>query len=181
MHTNDNLNGGVIFRTTRMICRRWLPSDRDAIFEVYSDPDVVRWVGDGSPISGDEVDAWLGVTAANYERRGYGMFALQEQEGGEVVGFIGLVHPAGQLDAEIKYAFRKSHWGRGLASEIVPALVAYAEESLRLSMVTATVAPENLASQRILMKAGFSFIEERDDEDDASEFYYVRRSEVLPE
>ena len=116
------------------------------------------------------------VTASNYRDRGYGMFALEERNSGDVVGFIGLVHPGGQIHAEIKYAFRKSHWGRGLASEVVKALVEYAGETLQLSMLVATVAPENLASQRVLLKVGFSFVEQRNDEHGDAEFYYEWRA-----
>jgi hypothetical protein len=45
------------------------------------------------------------------------MFALVERETGAVVGFCGLVHPQQQVEAELKYAFLRSAWGRGLATE----------------------------------------------------------------
>ena len=53
------------------------------------------------------------VTAENYDHRGYGMFALVERETGAVVGFCGLVHPGGQTEAEIKYAFLRTALGPG--------------------------------------------------------------------
>ena len=172
MNFHEFLDGAALFDSERLICRRWLPSDIDPIFEVYSDPKVARWIDDGTPITREESLAWLDVTSANYAKRGYGMFALQDKESGDVAGFVGLVHPDGQIDAEIKYALRQSHWGRGLASEVVKATASYGAGALGLTKIIATVAPQNKASQRVLEKAGFAFVEERFDDGEASEFYY---------
>ncbi len=173
MNFIDFLDGATVFESERLICRRWLASDFDTIFQVYSDLEVARWIEDGSPITEEESRAWLDVTARNYSKRGYGMFALQDKDSGDVAGFVGLVHPAGQIDAEIKYAFYQTHWGRGLASEVVRATVAYGAATHGLTKIVATVAPENKASQRVLEKAGFVFVEERIYDEDTPEFYYA--------
>lgn len=161
----DQLTGELLFETPRLLCRRWRTGDVDVLFDVYSDPEGARWVGDGSPIARDECEAWLGVTNRNYAERGYGMYALDDRASGQTLGFCGLVHPGGQAEAEVKYALLRSHWGRGLASEVVPAIVAYGARGHALTRVIATVAPENLASQRVLRKAGFTFLAEKVDED----------------
>lgn len=85
----------------------------------------MRWVGDGQPITWQACRNWLLVTQANYNWVGYGMFTLVARESGAVAGFAGLVHPDGQAAAEVKYAFLRSFWGQGLASETVPLLLAY--------------------------------------------------------
>lgn len=160
----DTLTGTVIYKTERMICRRWQPSDVDAIFAVYSDPEGSLWVGDGTPITRKQCDDWLEVTAANYRVRGYGMFALDDCMTGTIIGFCGLVHPDGQPEVELKYAFLRTHWGQGLASEAIPPMIDFAVNSLKLKSIIATVAPENAVSQRVLLKSGFYFVEEKDDE-----------------
>ena len=155
----------MLFETPRLRCRRWTPDDLDALVAVYSDPEAMRWVGDGSPISVNKCREWLAVTAQNYEVRGYGMFALESKESRQVVGFCGLVHPGGQSEPEAKYAFLRSQWGTGLASEAIPALLAYGRSTHGLTEIIATVAPDNVASQRVLRKAGFSLLRERRNED----------------
>ncbi|MEM6484886.1 MAG: GNAT family N-acetyltransferase [Pseudomonadota bacterium] len=167
-----SLDGAIQFETEQLVCRRWLPSDQKAVYDVYSDASVARWIGDGSLITEEESRSWLAVTSSNYLKRGYGMFALEDKLDRTVAGFVGLVHPGGQLEAEIKYAFRRSHWGKGLASEVVRATVAYGAATHGLTKIVATVAPENGASQRVLEKAGFAFVKERVDEHGAREFYY---------
>lgn len=151
----------LIFTTRRLIGRHLQASDVDALVEVYSDADAMRWVGDGEPLTREQCVEWVAVSERNYRARGYGMSALVERESNEIVGFCGLVHPAGQVDAELKYAFKRSHWGWGLATEAAAAMLAYAQESLGLRYAIATTAPENLASQRVLSKAGMQSAPQR--------------------
>jgi RimJ/RimL family protein N-acetyltransferase len=144
----------VAFETDRLLVRRWTADDLGKLLLVYGDADTMRWVGDGQPMSEAQGLQWLKVTANNYRTRGYGMFAVMLRGSRSVIGFCGLVHPGGQAEAEIKYAFAKEHWGMGFATEVVVALLAFAAGTHRLREVIATVAPENLASQRVLAKAG---------------------------
>jgi RimJ/RimL family protein N-acetyltransferase len=167
-----NLDGRPVFETERLRCRRWLPSDVDTLFTVYSDEEGARWVDDGLPISRDECEQWLRVTDVNYSGHGYGMFALECLRSGDCIGFIGLVHPGGQVDAEIKYAFLRSHWDRGLASEAALAMLEYGAQILGLTRIIATVAPENLASQKVLQKGGMVLVDTREDEDGTPTQYY---------
>jgi len=144
----------VVFQTARLFARCIKATDTCALHAVYGDADAMRWVGDGQPITRTECDRWIEVTLNNYRTRGYGMFVLLDRGSGDVVGFCGLVHPDGQAEAEIKYALHRSFWGQGLATEAAAALIAYAADTLGIDYVIATVAPENRASRRVLMKAG---------------------------
>lgn len=150
-----------VFESDRLLCRHLLLEDLPALYEVYSDPLAMRWVGDGLPITEAQCEEWYEVTQSNYSKYGYGMCALVERSTGKVVGFCGLVHPSGLAEAEIKYALLQSHWGQGLASEAVPELLAYGASEHGLNRVIATVAPENFASRRVLEKVGMILFGER--------------------
>ena len=144
----------ILFETERIICRRLLPSDIDEMYAVYSDADAMRWVDDGQPIQRGECSQWLAVTRNNYELRGYGMSTLVSQEDSAVIGFCGLVHPNNQPEVEIKYALHRRFWGAGLATEAVKAMLEYGSREFQMSEVIATVASENIASRRVLLKSG---------------------------
>lgn len=143
-----------VFATRRLLARRWHAGDLDALMEVYGDAQAMRHVGDGQPLTRADCERWIAVTLDNYAQRGYGMYALAEAAGGTVVGFAGIVHPGGQAEPEVKYAFRRSHWGIGLATEAVTGLLRHARDELGLSGLIATTHPENAASHRVLAKAG---------------------------
>lgn len=144
----------VIAETPRLQLRRLVHGDVDALLGVYGNAEVVRWVGDGQPLTRSDCERWVAVTHRNYARRGYGMFAIDLQEGERAVGFCGLVHPGDQPEAEIKYALRKDQWGRGLATEAARALLTWGSARYGLRHVIATASTQNEASHHVLLKAG---------------------------
>lgn len=158
------------FETARLRARHIGPADAAAMLAVYGDSEVVRWVGDGQPLTPALCDEWIEVTRRNVATRGYGMLALALRApprgaAETLVGFAGLVHPGGQREAEIKYAFGRRHWRQGYATEAALGLMAYARGALGLREVIATAAPANTASHRVLLKAGLAATELRRNED----------------
>ncbi len=143
-----------VFQTERLWVRRWCDADLPSLLAVYGDPEAMRWVGDGRAITLEECVRWLDVTRSNYATRGYGMFALEERASPGAIGFCGIVHPGGQPEPEVKYALARTHWGRGLATEAVSGLIGYGTGTHGMDFIIATTAPENVASHRVLLKAG---------------------------
>lgn len=163
-----------LFRTARLRARRLDIADVDALHAVYGDAPAMRWVGDGQPLGRDDCVRWVEVTQRNYATRGYGMSAVELlAEQGRVIGFCGLVHPGGQAEAEIKYALLRAHWGRGYASEVAGAMLAYGAQQFGLRQVIATAAPDNLASHRVLQKAGMRQAQVRRNDDGTSTLVFA--------
>ena len=144
----------MMFETERLIVRRLAEDDLDAMFAIYGDADTMRWVDDGVPLTRELCEEWVAVTYSNYATRGYGMSALVLRATGAVVGFCGLVHPGSQQTPELKYALLREHWGHGLATEVARAMIAYGEMAFEMKRIIATVAAANVASIRVLEKAG---------------------------
>ncbi|HBX36358.1 MAG TPA: hypothetical protein DEG76_03260 [Pseudohongiella sp.] len=162
-----------VFRTERLSVRRWRDSDLADLLAVYGDAEAMRWVGDSKPITREECVYWIDVTRRNYQQRGYGMFAVERLSQPGVIGFCGIVHPGGQLEPEIKYAYLRSHWGCGFATEAVQGLIAYGVSAHDLDYIIATTAPANLASHRVLLKAGMLRGELHDaGTDDATQVFF---------
>ena len=155
----------VVFRTERLSIRRWRPEDEPGVRTLYSDPRVVPFIDDGQAITAEEASAWMRVTQANYAKRGYGMFAVELRQTGDLVGFGGFVHPGDQLEPEVKYAFLPEAWGKGLATEFVRGLLSYGWNDLGLKESIATVAPKNAASLKVLSKCGFTHRGTRTEDD----------------
>ena len=166
----------MLFKTHRLQVRRIQPDDYDAMFAVYGDPEGARWVGDGEPITAEDCARWVDVTLANYDKRGYGMSAVELTDGGQIVGFAGLVHPGGQEVPELKYAYASAHWGQGYATEVAAGMLEYGVREFDMTRVIATTAPQNLASHRVLEKVGMVDIGTHVDEDgDEVKTYEWRR------
>ncbi|RVT47475.1 GNAT family N-acetyltransferase [Rubrivivax albus] len=155
----------AVFETERLVVRRWRDSDLPDLLAVYGDAEAMRWVGDGQPITENECREWFVVTRRNYDKRGYGMFAVEFKAQPGVIGFCGIVHPGGQEEPEVKYAYLRKFWGQGIATEALRGLIGYGTTEHRIARFIATTAPENSASHAVLTKAGMSRGELRKDED----------------
>ncbi|AUD15015.1 MULTISPECIES: GNAT family N-acetyltransferase [unclassified Planococcus (in: firmicutes)] len=59
--------------------------------------------------------------------------------------------------AEIGYIINPDYWGRGVATEVAQKLIGFGFDKLNLHRIYATCAPENIASRKVLEKAGLLF------------------------
>ncbi|MEO0488727.1 MAG: GNAT family N-acetyltransferase [Cyanobacteria bacterium P01_A01_bin.123] len=155
-----------MFQTERLLVRHITDADVEAMHAVYGDAEAMKWVDDGQPLDRQGCIQWIDVTHRNYMSRGYGMSALVLKRTDAIAGFCGLVHPGRQPQVEIKYALLRAYWGQGLATEAVRGMLDYAREHLKIPRVIATIAPENKASRRVLLKVGMNHLETHRNEDE---------------
>lgn len=114
----------------------------------------MRYVGDGMVLSQSRCAEWIEESLVDYATRGYGASALYVQGDPLMAGFCGIVAARRRADLEIIYALRPTWWRRGLASELVPALLQFGLATCGLPRLIATIRPENRASVRVVEKAG---------------------------
>lgn len=141
--------------TARLRLRPFTFADEARMHEIYSDPEVMRYVGHGPHRTVSETTAALRAYSDMLARRGYSFLAVEELDGGRVVGDGGL-HPLGGTGPEIElgYTLAREAWGRGYATEVARALVDHARTSLGVPVVVAQVEPDNAASRHVLEKLG---------------------------
>jgi RimJ/RimL family protein N-acetyltransferase len=89
--------------------------------------------------------------------RGFGMWAVECRETGQLIGRCGFypwVPDGGAPEPELAYLLARTHWGRGLASEAARAALDALFESQDPARIVALVRPEHAASRRVLAKLG---------------------------
>ncbi|MBL8201050.1 MAG: GNAT family N-acetyltransferase [Chromatiales bacterium] len=144
----------TVLTTPRLTVRQFTTADVAGLHEICSDKRTMRYVGDGMVLSPGRCAGWIGESLTDYAARGYGAWALHVAGEQPMAGYCGIVSARRRADPEIIYALRPSLWGRGLTSELVPALLGYGFGTCGLKRLVATVRPENRASVRVLEKAG---------------------------
>ena len=109
----------------------------------------------GRPLSRVEPEKQLARFRAQWEERGFGIWALEERVTGRLVGRVGLnVHRLWPADPEVGWKLDPSVWGRGYATEAGEAAVSYGFERLGVPRVVSIVHPENAASIRVMDRLG---------------------------
>lgn len=140
--------------TARLRLRAFTEADFPAYRTLVADPDVMRYLGDGRPLS--EIDAWrqLATILGHWVLRGFGLWAVDERSTGRFVGRVGLLEPSGWPGFEVAYTIAPSSWGRGYAREAAGAALRHAQEVLGRTDIISIIRPDNIASVRVATSLG---------------------------
>jgi RimJ/RimL family protein N-acetyltransferase len=141
--------------TARLYLRMFRPDDLDNLATLSSDPDVMRFVGDGKPASLAACQEALESIIRHWRQHGFGRWALVDKETETFVGFGGLRSMMGT--PELVYHLAKRFWGRGLATELGKASLRYGFEEHKFARIVAIAKPENLASLHVMEKLGMRY------------------------
>ena len=146
--------------TERLILRAFRAGDLDQLVAMWSDPEVIRYLG-GQPLNRE--DTWRRSLAAcgQWPFVGYGYWVVELKDSGEVVGQLGFadfkraMQPSIEGEPEFGYVFVASVHGRGIAREACAAALEWADQTLQTDSYPAIISPENQASIRLAERLGF--------------------------
>lgn len=151
-------DGMVTLETPRLILRRWREADVAPMAAVNADPEVMRWIRDGSVRDEQQTRAGIRAWEGEWESRGFGLFAVEVRSTGELAGFTGLSVPAFLPEVlpavEVGWRLGRSHWGQGLATEAAVAAVRFGFDERGLERIVSIAQVGNDASERIMTKLG---------------------------
>lgn len=147
--------------TPRLLLRRWnQDDDLPAMAEINADPEVMRWIGDGSvrdlEETADNIERW----EDEWDDEGFGLFAVELLGSGELIGFTGLSVPTflpeALPDVEIGWRLGRQFWGQGYASEAAHAAMEFALEDRGLDRLISISRTGNEASHNVMRKLGMT-------------------------
>ncbi len=143
-------------RTQRLTLRPATPEDIPFIHKLFARRETNLYSGYDDIVTLAEAEkmyeTYLKPGFPNHFR-----LVIELKETGEPVGTIGLYYYTKENHrAELGYDLLKEHWGVGLMTEAVEEVLRYGFEQLELNRVEATTDAENLASNRVLERTGFT-------------------------
>lgn len=149
----------IFLETDRLTLRQFTADDVDNLFELNSDPEVMRYLTGGQPTPRAEIrDQILPFHLGFYERHaGFGTWAAQARSTGEFLGWFHF-RPAEGNGADLGYRLRRAAWNRGYATEGSRALISKGFADLGVRRVFAHAMAANAASRRVLEKSGLVLV-----------------------
>lgn len=168
----------VLIETERLILRESVVDDAPDLFEMNSDPEVLKYTGDVAFKSVEETEELI-RNYKDYEKYGYGRWTTIVKATNEVIGFCGLKYLEDIHETDLGYRWKRQHWGKGYATEAGKACLWYGFEKLGLEQIMAQVLEENKASIRVLEKIGMTYWKQPGTDENPGLFYRIRREEFL--
>ena len=128
------------------------------MFAYASDPEVSRYTLWDTHRSIEDSRAFLELVLGKDERgedpADWGIVYKGDRR---FVGACAILINAEHARAELGYALSREYWGRGLVPEAVRAMIAFGFEKMDLNRIEARCMVENIASARVMEKAGMTY------------------------
>lgn len=150
--------------TDRLILREFQLTDLDGFYELDSDPEVHRYLGNNPVQNKDFLIQVIKAVQQQYIDNGIGRWSIIEKSSGEFVGWAGLKFIRDTINNhtnfyDVGYRLKRKFWGKGLATESTRICLDYAFHQLNCSEVFGITHVDNYASQKVLLKYGLKFVE----------------------
>jgi RimJ/RimL family protein N-acetyltransferase len=146
-----------VITTPRLVLRRWRAEDFEPLERIHADPEVAYWLG-------GPVFAALRATAierieAHFNEHGFGEWAIERTEDGELIGLAGLrrtAFPGPEMTPTVEIGWRLARpaWGQGYAAEAAAAALRDGFERAGMDEVMSWTASCNVRSQAVMRRIG---------------------------
>lgn len=143
-------------RTARCTLRPLAAGDTERLHEIFTAPGVRRYLWDDEIIPIERTRFVVEMSERMFRDERFGLWGAWLSGSPTLMGFTGLWRFRDPPDLELLYGLAESHWGRGYATEIASAIVAYGFDALDMPVVRASTDVANAASTRVLDRLGFS-------------------------
>ena len=144
----------ALISTSRLRLREYAPADVDERSAMFADEQTMRYYPRTK--SRAETIGWIEWNLRSYRQHGFGLWVVELKSTGEFLGECGLVVQEVDKTREIElgYSIKRSHWGRGIATEAAGAVSDDAFEALGFRRLISIIHPDNLPSQAVARKIG---------------------------
>ena len=149
---------GPQLKTNRLILRRWRDSDLPLFAAINSDPEVMKHFP--KKLDRDETAQFIERIEADFDEHGFGLWALELELGGEMIGFAGLDVPRFEAHftpaVEVGWRIARHHWGNGYATEAARAALDFGFNQAELEEIVSFAVPANVRSTRVMERIGMT-------------------------
>ena len=167
-----------MIETERLLLRKYTISDFDVLYEIMSDPETMQHYP--APFDKERTEKWILWNLDNYEKYGFGLWAVVLKETNEFIGDCGITiqNIDGELLPEIGYHINKKYWRHGYAKEAARAVRDWVFQNTNYNAVYSYMKYTNIGSSSTAKAIGMKKIKEYPDpKNTVSYAYEITRSE----
>lgn len=151
----------VILESERLSFRKIVETDADALFQILSNSDVMRYATNG-PASEEGVYKFIRTTLSRYQKDGMGPWAVIEKTSQTLIGISGIsVKDIDRIkEYEITCLLSRKNWGKGVGTEAASACRDYGFKVLNLDRMISIQERDNRLALKVAQKIGMTLEKE---------------------
>lgn len=144
----------IRLETNRLRIREYQKEDLTHLHRILSDQETMSFWP--SPFDFGQSKEWLVHRGLELYPSGFGRFAVELKDSGELIGDAGLlrIEMNGDIENDLGYIVHSNYWGHGFGYEAAYALMRYGFETLRLTRICANMPANHVASRNVALKLG---------------------------
>ena len=162
-----------MIETPRLLLRNYSLPDFDSLYEIMSDPETMQHYP--APFDADRTRNWITWNLDNYERYGFGLWAVVLKETGEFIGDCGITlqNIDGEILPEIGYHIHKKYWQRGFAKEAARAVRDWGFRNTQYDIFYSYMKYTNIGSWSTALANGMKKVKEYPDPKNTISYAYA--------
>ncbi len=143
----------IIIKSNKVSIREIRKEDYSFFYSLYNNEINMKYISSGKYCwTENEINNKL-LEHIQLNRKGYGIFALQELNTNSLIGEVGLFDSfKNEKSLELGYIIDSKFWNQGFGYEACKLLIEYAFDKLNVNNLVARMYKENIASIRIVEK-----------------------------
>lgn len=149
---HDKKFPAIILETERCYLREMTSEDFQQLFSMYQKPEITKFMPESMTNQFEEQEKLNAYVTWTYSFFGYGYWGVYDKQTDQLIGRAGF--EVGSEPLEVGYLINRDDWGKGYATEVLVALLQYAEQELDSIEVVAKIFKKNLRSCHVAEKCG---------------------------
>lgn len=162
-----------VIETERLLLREFRLDDFDALYQILSDPETMQHYP--KPFDRERTKRWIEWNLENYQKYGFGLWAVTLKETNEFIGDCGITmqNIDGESLPEIGYHINKKLWKNGFGSEAARAVRDWAFENTQFNCLYSYMKYTNIGSYSTAMSIGMTKLKEYPDKKNTISYAYA--------
>lgn len=150
----------IVLETKRLYLRQFTLADAQLLVNLNANPEVTKYLHEQPTTLEVAQQVLEQAILPQYKLYNYGRWSTHLKSNHEFIGWCGLKYVKERDEIDLGYRFFQQHWGKGYATEAAKASIDYGFNVLKINHIMAQAHVENLASQNVIIKCGFTFRKE---------------------
>jgi ribosomal-protein-alanine N-acetyltransferase len=167
--------------TARLWLRPLTRDDGEAMYRLWIDPDVRRYLWDDQVIAKEQAASIVDDSVKLFTAQGYGLWAILPRGEETFIGFCGYWFFHDPPELQLLYGMAPTYWGKGLTTEAARAMLRYGFAELGLERIVGSTDVPNVASARVMEKAGMTYEKRTRIHDLDTVYYMITRESFIPD